>query len=250
MPFIVEMTRRVISTLVLDASHRRYDAIATQTQRDTSMSRSSPPWPKPKSPQEWLQLIFISPKSVLLAISIVGIIASFIAAPLVFLADFLWLFQLLRPWAQISALFWGVFLIALTITIEWSRFTRVLLLGAALLWSALIDSIDGQQDVLPMIVFALVMWGLIFASDTRAIIASDHRQSTLYWIGSIIGVVATGGYLGGAIYYFILNIVQEPLDYDRHPLYAFGILINVALRAIQRHLDTTKGAHDDTSGSA
>jgi hypothetical protein len=215
------------------------------------MSRSSPPWPKPKSPQEWLQLIFISPKSILLAISIVGIIASFIAAPLVFLADFLWLFQLLRPWAQISALFWGVFLIAITIAIELSRFTRVLLLlGAALLWGALIDSIDGQQDVLPMIVFALVIWGLIFASDTRTIIASDHRQSTLYWIGSIIGVVATGGYLGGAIYYFTLNLTQGPLDYDRHPLSPFGIFIAAALSFIRRHLDTTTGAHDDTSGSA
>jgi hypothetical protein len=215
------------------------------------MSRSSPPWPKPKSPQEWLQLIFISPKSFLLAISIVGIIASFIVAPLVLFADFLWSLQLLYPWAQISTLFWGICLIAITITPKFPRFTRVLLLlGAALLWSALIDSIDGQQDVITFDVFALSMYGLLFMSDTRAIIASNHRRSVLYWIGCIGGVIAIGFYLSFAVYYFTLNLTQGLLDYDRHPLSPFGIFIAAALSFIRRHLDTTKGAHDDTSGSA
>jgi hypothetical protein len=205
------------------------------------MRRSSPPWPKPKSPQEWLQLIFISPKSILLAISIVGIIASFIAAPLVLLADFLWIFQLLLPWSQISALFWGLFLIAITVTIEWSRFTRVLLLlGAALLWSALVDSIDGQQDVITVDVFALSMYGLLFMSDTRAIIASNHRRAVLYWIGCIGGVIAIGFYLSFAVYYFTLNLAQGPLDYERHALSPFGIFIAAALSFIRRHLDTTE----------
>jgi hypothetical protein len=157
---------------------------------------------------------------------------------LTFFADRLWSLQLFRVWAQISATFVAFLLLATAITARISRWTRgSLVLGAILLIIAAIDSIDGKQDVLPRIVLALAMWGLLLAADTRTIIHYLNRQSMLHWIGCLAGVAATGLYLCGAVYYFILNIIQGPLDYDRHPLYAIGIIIGGILRIIRTTME-------------
>lgn len=198
----------------------------------------SPTKPKPVPQQQRPRFTLTAPTDLLILIGLVGTVVCVLAAPLTFLADLLWSLQLFHLWAQISATFVGFLLLAAVITVQSSGWTRgLLLLGATLLWGAVIDSIDGTQDILPLVVMALAAWGMLFAIETRGITLALNRYSVLHWLGCLAGVLATGLYMGSAVYYFGMNLTQGPLDYNRHPLYAFGIIIAGALRLIRTTME-------------
>jgi hypothetical protein len=169
-----------------------------------------------------------------------------VSGVLALLADYVWSLHLARVWAQISGFLLGTTLIGMSIWAQRLRlWTRAILLGIAVLFlGTVIDSLDGKQDILPVIVLLLTVWAGSFAAETYDLLQLSMYRSRVRRVGLAIGILATVIYLSTAGYYFTLNMIRGPLDYDHHPLYAFGIIIVTLLRHLRTRSESSADRQD------
>jgi hypothetical protein len=109
------------------------------------------------------------------------------------------------------------------------RFNHLLLVGGGLLLLvAVVDSGDGQQNLLPIVSIHLSFWAGLYASITAQIM----RRSKTYrhWLAIGLGGSTMAVYLGSACYYVLINQWAGVMDISHHPLYMLGIIIASLLR--------------------
>jgi hypothetical protein len=113
-----------------------------------------------------------------------------------------------------------------------SRPQRILL-GAdgALVIFAVIDSLDGQQDILTSTIVILLVWASVFA-DASLRLLQPATMSRRRRVATAIALLATLAYLGSACYYVYLNLTVAPQDFDHHILYGLALLLNLLIRWI------------------
>jgi hypothetical protein len=174
------------------------------------------------------------PKAVPLftTIATVGAVIILAAGAFVLLGDWLAGWHLTRPWLQLSAAFVGVMLLITVVRVPTMTRPRRLVVcaGGMLLILAVLDSLDGQQDVLPLIVVLLSIWALGYADTTAQLVATGRPTTRRRWFAVTIGILSTLVYLGAASYYGTVNLIIAPVNIDHHPLFAFGIVIATFLR--------------------
>ena len=136
-----------------------------------------------------------------------------------------------RPWLQVSFAIVGILLVGSAVFIpKLSRPQRVLLAAdGALIIFAVLDSLDGQQNILTSTVVLLLVWASVFADASLRLL----QPATMSWrrrVVTAIALLATLAYLGSACYYVYMNLTVAPQDFDHHPLYGFALLLNMLIR--------------------
>jgi hypothetical protein len=112
-----------------------------------------------------------------------------------------------------------------------ARPRRIIMCGGALvLLLAVLDSLDGRQDILPSIVILLTVWALIYADTTIELLQAGRPTTLRRWLAISLGIVSTIGYLGAAGYYLIVNATVVLVDSDHHPLFGVAIVLSTLLR--------------------
>jgi len=144
-----------------------------------------------------------------------------------------------RPWLQVSFAIVGVLLIGSAVFVpKLNRPQRVLLSAdGALIIFAILDSLDGQQDILTSTVVLLLVWASIFADASLRLL----QPATISWrrrVVTAIALLATLAYVGSACYYVYMNLTVAPQDFDHHPLYGLALLLNLLIRWIGGLLPT------------
>jgi hypothetical protein len=172
-----------------------------------------------------------SPLDILVSI---GLIAMLVSGPAVSIADQFWSLQLTPIWEQIFGLFMALLLLIVAIKVQRLRRSIRLLcvVGALIILIAVGDSLDGKPDFLPFITLLLGGWGISFAHTTHQIAQRRQRLSRVQWLGYLLGIVATIGYLSAAVFYLVLNLTQGPQVYHHHDLFGVGFIIASMLRLI------------------
>lgn len=179
----------------------------------------------------------------LIILSLVGLLfLLFVIAPVIFVGDWLWSWQLTRLWAQVTGACTAFLLAGWAIHgTNLNRITRiVLLIGTLVLMLTLVDSLDGQQDAFTDIVFITSLWSCFLAVETYRIARDIPAGIPRRKIGLGVGIAATLLFAGSAIVYALYNVRVAPLRYDHHVLYLLGIIISGALRWIQPTKSATR----------
>jgi hypothetical protein len=153
---------------------------------------------------------------------------------LLLLGDWLAGWQLSRPWLQVSFAIVGVVVLISAVSVPaQTRPRRVILsAGGLLLILAVLDSLDGQQDILTLFVVLLLAWALLFADTTAQLLQSGLATTTRRSLAISLGIVGTCAYVGAACYYGIVNLTLAPLNPDHSLLFAFALLMNVLMRRL------------------
>jgi hypothetical protein len=138
-----------------------------------------------------------------------------------------------RPWLQVSFAIVGVLLIGSAAFLPKLSRPQRILLGAdgVLIIFAVLDSLDGQQDILTSTVVLLLVWASVFAEASLRLL----QPAPMSWRRRVvtgIALLATLAYLGSACYYVFLNLTVAPQDFDHHPLYGLALLLNLLIRWI------------------
>lgn len=138
-----------------------------------------------------------------------------------------------HPWLQFSFATVGVALIGGAVFVLKLGRPQRALLGAdgALIIFAVLDSLDGQQDILMTTVVLLLVWASVFAEASLRLL----QPATMSWrrrVVTPIALLATLGYVGGACYYVYMNLTVAPQGFDHHPLYGLALLLNPLIRWI------------------
>jgi hypothetical protein len=141
--------------------------------------------------------------------------------------------QVTRPWLQVSFAIVGVLLIGSVVFMPKLSHPQRVLLGAdgVLIIFAVLDSLDGQQNILTSTVVLLLVWASIFAEASLRLL----QPAMMNWRRRVvtgIALLATLAYLGSACYYVFLNLTVAPQDFDHHPLYGLALLLNLLIRWI------------------
>ena len=171
-----------------------------------------------------------------ISLTLVGLLLLLLViAPLVFLGDWLWSWQITRLWAQLTGTCLAILLIGWGIQGHaLKRIPRIaLLIGTVVLILTLLDSLNGQQDVFTDVVFITSLWSCLLAVETDRIARTLPKGTTRRTIGLTIGVGATLLFMGSALGYAVYNLRVLPLRYDHHILYLVGIAVSALLQRIQ-----------------
>ena len=139
--------------------------------------------------------------------------------------------QLTRPWLQggfaaLAFLIFGSVIVLPTL----SRSRRIVLTGVALLiLLAVLDSLDGQQDILTSTVVALLLLASAFAAFSLQLLHSA-TFSVRRKIATSIALLTTIAYLGSACYYVLLNLTLGPQNTEHSVLIGCAFLLNMLIR--------------------
>lgn len=117
--------------------------------------------------------------------------------------------ELTRAWAQICATLAGGLLAALALCLRSQHLARraLWLASGSLLLLAVLDSLDGQQDLLH---FDVVMWfgyALALIGFVLQIGRAECPRNARWWLAVLLGSAAALVYLGAAGYYIWLNAI-------------------------------------------
>lgn len=142
--------------------------------------------------------------------------------------------QFTRPWLQVGFAILGALAIGGAIFLpKISRLRRVMIsVGGLLIVLTVLDSLDGQQDILTDTVLLLALWALAFAYTSAQLLQLGTPMTARRKVAIGVGILATLTYLGSACYYVVVNLTVAPLNVDHHPLFGFALPLNVLLQWI------------------
>ena len=141
--------------------------------------------------------------------------------------------QLSRPWLQVGFACFGLLIVSGALFLpNLSRARRcVIAIAGVLTLLAVLDSLDGQQDIFTNTVVILLLWATIFGDVSLQLLQST-AFTTRRKIAATIAVSSTLLYMGSACYYVFLNRTIGPQNADHNDLYGIALSLNILIRWI------------------
>jgi hypothetical protein len=138
-----------------------------------------------------------------------------------------------RPWLQVCFAIVGVLVIGRAVFVPKLSRARRVILGAdgSFIILAVLDSLDGQQDILTSIVVILFLWASVFA-DASLQLLQPAATTLRRRVATSIALLATLTYLASACYYAFINLTVAPQSVDRDALFGVALLLNLLIRWI------------------
>ncbi len=141
--------------------------------------------------------------------------------------------HLSRPWLQVGFACFGLFIVGGAVflpNLTRSRRCVITIVGVLTLL-AVLDSLDGQQDIFTNVVVILLLWATSFGDASLQLLRST-TFTTRRKVAATIAALSTLLYIGSACYYVFLNLTIAPQNAGHNDLYGVALLLNILIRWI------------------